>query len=68
MSLGDIVVGVFVAALGLLGLLLASKALDLEIYLFGLSLFGFGVVFVWGIALQAIRRAEAAKARGDAHG
>ena len=68
MHLGDIVVGVFVAILGLVGLMLASGALDQEIYLFGLSLFGFAVVFDWGVMLKGIRRAEAARARRSTHG
>lgn len=68
MHLGDIVVGVFVGFLGLVGLVLASRALDQEIYLFGLSLFGFAVVFDWGVMLKGIRRAEAARAQGGPHG
>jgi hypothetical protein len=68
MNLGDIAVGVFVGVLGLVGLVLAGGALDQEIYLFGLSLFGFAVVFDWGLVLQAIRRAEAARARAGAPG
>jgi len=70
MSLGDIVVGVFVAVLGLAGLVLAGGALDKEIYVFGLSLFGFAVVFDWGLLLKAIRQAEAeaTRARAGGHG
>jgi hypothetical protein len=67
MDLGDIVVGVFVAVLGLVGLVLASGALDQEIYLFGLSLFGFAVVFDWGLMVKGLRRAEAARARSRSH-
>jgi len=68
MNLGDIVVGVFVAVLGFIGLALAGGALDQEIYVFGLSLFAFAVAFDWGLALKAIRRAEAARAGSRAHG
>jgi hypothetical protein len=68
MNLGDIIVGAFVALLGLIGLVLAGGALDQEIYLFGLSLFAFAVAFDWGLMLKANRRAEAARARSGAHG
>lgn len=71
MSLGDIVVGAFVAVLGLLGLVLAG-ALDQEMYVFGLSLFGFAVVFDWGLVLKALRRFEqartGARVGADGHG
>jgi hypothetical protein len=62
MTFGDIVVGLFVAALGLVGLVLAAGALDQEMYLFGLSLFGFAVAFIWGQMLKSMKRAEAARA------
>jgi 4-hydroxybenzoate polyprenyltransferase len=68
MNWGDITVGVFVGVLGLVGLVLAGGALDQEIYLFGLGLFAFAVVFDWGLMLKAIRRAEAARARTHPHG
>jgi hypothetical protein len=41
----EVFVGAFTAALGLVGLVLASGALDDEIYLFGFALAGFGVAF-----------------------
>jgi hypothetical protein len=68
MNLGDIIVGAFVALLGLIGLVLAGGALDQGIYLFGLSLFAFAVAFDWGLMVKAIRRAEAARARRGVHG
>jgi hypothetical protein len=68
MNLGDIIIGAFVAILGLIGLVLAGGALDQEIYLFGLSLFGFAVAFDWGLMVKGMRRAEAARARSGAHG
>ena len=61
MGLGDIAVGVFVGLLGLVGLVLAGGALDQEIYLFGLGLFGFAVAFDWGLMVKGLRRAEAAR-------
>ena len=72
MNLGDIVVGVFVALLGLVGLVLAAGALDQEIYVFGLSLVVFAGAFDWGLALKVIRRIEASRlaalAEGGTHG
>ena len=61
MNLGDIIVGVFVALLGLVGLVLAAGALDQEMYVFGLSLAVFAGAFDWGLALKFIRRMEAAR-------
>ena len=62
MNLGDIVVGVFVALLGLLGLVLASRALDQEMYVFGLSMAVFAGAFDWGLAVKIMGRMEAARA------
>ena len=61
-SPGDIVVGVFVAALGMVGLVMAAGALDQEIYIFGLSLFAFTAAFNWGQVLKGFRRGEALQA------
>jgi hypothetical protein len=68
MNLGDIIIGGFVAVLGLIGLVLAGGALDNEIYVFGLSLFVFAVVFDWGLILKSLRRAERAQAEARPHG
>lgn len=68
MNLGDIVVGVFVALLGLLGLILAAGALDQEMYVFGLALVVFAGAFDWGLALKVIRRIEAARNGEGGHG
>ena len=67
MGLGDIVVGVFVGLLGLVGLVLAGGALDREIFLFGLGLFGFAVLFDWGVVRKSIDRTEAVRARAGRH-
>lgn len=65
----DLIIGLLMAALGLLGLLLASGAHDVEIYLFGLSLAGWAVVFVFGLIRRHYDRIDAALAvaRGDRH-
>ena len=68
MKLGDIVVGVFVALLGLLGLVLAAGALDQEMYIFGLSLAAFAGAFDWALALRIMRQMEAARAGAAKHG
>ena len=61
MNVGDIVVGVFVALLGLIGLVLAAGALDQEISVFGLSLVAFAGAFNWGLALKVMRQMDAAQ-------
>ena len=68
MNLGDIIIGNFVAVLGLIGLVLAGGALDNGIYVFGLSLFAFAVAFDWGLIFKNVRRAELARAEERAHG
>ncbi|MDE2583208.1 MAG: hypothetical protein KGL52_16345 [Rhodospirillales bacterium] len=59
---GDIVVGLMVAALGLLGLFLAARAWDDEMYLFGLALAGFAVLFDFGVVRRHFDRKDAALA------
>ena len=41
------VIGALVSGLGLLGLVLASNALDTGMYHFGFALFGFAVLYVF---------------------
>jgi hypothetical protein len=63
----DLIVGVLMAALGLTGLILASGALDDEMYVFGLSLFGFACVFVLGLVRRHFDKLEAARAADHRH-
>jgi len=63
----DMVVGTMMVALGLLGLVMASRAIDEEIFIFGLSLAGFAVVFVMGQIRRHFDRADAARARSREH-
>jgi hypothetical protein len=63
---GDIVVGLMVVVLGLLGLLVAARAWDNEMYLFGLTLAGFAVAFDFGILRRHFDRADAARAETQA--
>jgi hypothetical protein len=46
---GDIVTGGLMVPMGLLGLLVASRAVDSEMYLFGLSLAAFAALFGFGL-------------------
>jgi len=61
---GDLVVGLLVLVLGLIGLLLASGALDDGMFVFGLSLAGFAVVFDIGLIKRHFDRADAMRAGG----
>ena len=45
----DLIVGLMMAVFGLIGLFLASGAIDDEMYVFGLSLVGFAVCFEFGL-------------------
>ena len=58
----DVIVGLMVAVLGLLGLLLIARAWDDEMYLFGLVLAGFAVVFDFGLLRRHHDRRDAALA------
>ncbi len=55
----DLIVGLLMAALGLIGLILASGAMDDGMYVFGFSLFGFACVFVFGLCAAISTRLEA---------
>ncbi len=56
---GDLIVGLMMAVFGLVGLILASGAMDNEMYVFGLSLFGFACVFDFGLLRRHFDRMEA---------
>jgi hypothetical protein len=57
----DLIVGLLMIALGLTGLILASGATDDEMYVFGLSLFGFACVFEFGLLRRHFDRLEASR-------
>jgi len=59
--MSDVVVGLLVTVLGLVGLFMASGARDDEIYIFGLSLAGFAVLFVFGLIRGHFDRLDAAR-------
>ena len=55
----DLIVGLLMTAFGLIGLILASGAHDNEMYVFGLSLFGFACIFDFGLLRRHFDRMEA---------
>jgi len=61
----SLVVGAIVLVLGLVGLILASGAVDIEMYVFGLSLAGFSAVFGFGLIRTHYDRLEAAQRAGS---
>ena len=66
-EVSDIVVGGLMLLLGAIGLVLASGALDDEMYVFGLSLAGFAVLFELGLIRAYFDRKDAAR-RTEARG
>jgi hypothetical protein len=55
----DLIVGSMMTAFGIIGLILASGAMDNEMYVFGLALFAFAVVFDLGLIRRHFDRQEA---------
>lgn len=64
----DFVIGIMMAAFGLIGLILAAGAVDDGIYVFGLSLFGFACVFNLGLVRAFYDRRDATRAHSAAPG
>ncbi len=58
----DLIVGLLMTALGIIGLFLASGAHDNEMYIFGLSLAGFSCLFLLGLVRRHYDRLDAARA------
>ena len=55
----DLIVGLLMVVFGLVGLILASGAMDNEMYVFGFSLFGFACLFLLGLLRRHFDRLEA---------
>jgi hypothetical protein len=55
----DFIVGLLMTVFGIIGLILASGAMDNEMYVFGLALFAFAVVFDLGLIRRHFDRQEA---------
>ena len=70
-QIGDLIVGLLMTALGLIGLFAAAGAQDNEMYIFGLALAGWAVLFVFGLMRRHYDRCDAARAlvhaSGDRH-
>lgn len=60
-SVSDLVIGVLMGVFGMVGLVLASGATDDQIYVFGLSLFLYGFVFILNLIRRHFNREEAAR-------
>jgi hypothetical protein len=58
-EIGDLVIGLLMLAFSLVGLFLAAGAHDNEIYVFGLSLAGWGAVFIFGLLHRHFDRRDA---------
>jgi hypothetical protein len=56
----DVIIGLLVAVFGIMGLFLAAGSVDDGMYVFGLALFAFAVLFEFGILRRALDRADAA--------
>jgi hypothetical protein len=59
--------GLFMAVLGLIGLLMAGGARDIEISVFGFSLLGFSLAFIAGLMRRHFNDRARAAAIGRGH-
>lgn len=66
-NIGALVVGALVVVFALIGLMLASHALDIEMSIFGWSLAAFSLIFLFGLIRRYFDRESAAKAGGTRH-
>jgi len=60
-NVSDLIVGLMMAVFGLIGLLLVSGAADAEMYIFGLGLTGFAVLFDFGLIKRYYDRRDAVR-------
>jgi hypothetical protein len=67
-STSDWVVGLMMAVFGLIGLIMAGGARDNEIFIFGLSLLGFAVIFIGGLVRSHYDTRDLAAAKARNHG
>ncbi len=61
-NIGGLIVGLMMGLFGLIGLFLVAGAMDPEMYVFGLALTGFAVVFDFGLIKCHFDRQDAALA------
>jgi hypothetical protein len=67
-ELGDLAIGLLMLAFSLVGLFLAAGAHDNEMYVFGLSLAGWGAVFIFGLLRRHFDRQDVARVAVQPHG
>lgn len=67
MQASDLLIGVLMACLGLIGLYAAAGALDLEMTIFGWSLAGFASAFIVGQIKRHYDEVDAARAAAHAN-
>ncbi len=66
-EVSDLIAGILMAIFGLIGLTLASGATDDEMYVFGLSLAGFAVVFEIGLIRRHFDKRDARRQAEAGH-
>lgn len=67
-NLSDLIVGLMMAAFGLLGLFLTAGAADDEMYIFGIGLTVFAVCFDFGLIKRHFDMADRVRALAREHG
>ena len=68
-NMSDLIVGLMMAVFGLIGLFLVAGSADAEMYVFGIALTGFAIVFDFGLLKRYYDRRDEARAaaRGQHH-
>ncbi len=66
-DVSDLIVGLMMAVFGLFGLFLISGAADAEMYIFGLALCGFAVLFDFGLIKRHYDRRDSVAAAAREH-
>ncbi|HEX2943616.1 MAG TPA: hypothetical protein VHO91_21350 [Rhodopila sp.] len=67
-NLSNLIVGLMMAAFGLLGLFLVARAADVEMYIFGLSLTAFAVIFDFGLIKRHYDERDRLRVAAQEHG
>ncbi len=65
---GNVIVGAMMVPMGLFGLLIASRAMDSEMALFGASLTAFAAIFGFSLIKRHYDQLDAAKQEHAEHG
>ncbi len=69
-NVSDLIVGSMMAGFGIVGLFLVAGAADVEMYIFGVALSGFAILFDLGLIKRYHDRRDESRAaaRGNTHG